>query len=263
MLRPAMDPFAGETALLLSHPGHEVRIHGWAERLRPYAMIVTDGSGRDAPARTGTSADALDALGAKRGTIFGRLPDRDLYDAVRRGDADRFVALAEEVAEALVAHDVRLLVGDAAEHRILTHDLVAAIGDAAVALARARGHPVAHHDFPLHAPPDTCPVALRGRTLRLELDDAGLARKRRFAERYREIAPEIAHDRAAHGDAAFRVELLRPVCRPFDRIRPARPPAWQRHGERLARAGIYPEAITYERHVAPLVGRLRGLASLR
>ncbi len=255
---PGGEPAA---ALLVSHPGHEVRIFGFVERLRPLALIVTDGSGRAAAPRTATSAQALALLGAKRSPIFGRVRDRELYAAVRRGDAGLFTGLAEETARTLADHDVGLLVSDAPEHTILAHDLTAAVADAAAALAgRLRGRAIAHYDFALHGAPDDCPAALRPRALRLELDRAGLARKQRFAARYREIAHEVAEDRTIHSDAAFAVELLRPVERPFERVRPDHPPAWQLHGKRLARDGVYPEALTFERHVAPIVGALHELA---
>ena len=248
------------TGLLLSHPGHELRVFGFVEQARPLVWVVTDGSGRAAAARTGVSAALIGSVGAKAGTLFGRLPDRQLYAAVRGGALSLFSSLAEEIADALVSHAIARLVSDAPEHQILAHDLIAVVADAAVALAERRGHAVAHYDFSLHAPPDTCPPHARARAIRLELDEAALERKRRAAERYPEIAGEIARDRMDHGDRAFRVELLRPIDRPFERIRPTGSPSWQIHGEELVRAGVYPEAIRYDRHVAPIVDGLQRLA---
>jgi hypothetical protein len=248
-------------ALLLSHPGHELRVHGFVERARPLVWVVTDGSGRTATARTRASAALLAAVGARVGSLFGRLSDRQLYAAVRSGEPAPFIALAEEIADALVSQAIVRLVSDAPEHEILAHDLIAAVADAAVALAERRGHAIAHYDFPLHAAPETCPPHARERALRVELDDEALARKRGAAERYPEIAGEVAHDRVRHGDGAFRVELLRPVDRPFERIRPSGCPPWQLHGEELVHAGVYPEAIRYDRHVAPIVDELCRVAT--
>lgn len=249
------------SALLLSHPGHELRLHGFVERARPLVWVVTDGSGRQAAKRTRSSAAVIRSVGARAGAVFGRMSDRELYAAVRGGELALFIALAQEIADALVSQAIVRLVSDAPEHRILAHDLIAAVADAAVALAERRGHAVAHYDFPLHAAPETCPPHALERAVRVELDDEALARKRSAAERYPEIAGEVAHDRLQHGDRAFRVELLRPVGRPFARIRPLGSPPWQLHGEELVRAGVYPEAIRYDRHVAPIVDGLRRFAT--
>src|SRR5262245_11453038 len=194
-----------DSALLLSHPGHELRIYGFVEQVRPLVCVLTDGSGRAASARIATTARAVEAIGAELGKLFGRFRDRDIYDAVRAGTVSRFTALAAEIGDLLVARGVSRLVSDAPEHVILTHDLLAAVADAAVSLAARRGHAVAHYDFVLHAHPDSCPALLRESALRYTLDDAALARKRDWAMRYSELAPEIAHDRALYGEDAFRV----------------------------------------------------------
>jgi hypothetical protein len=250
-------------ALLLSHPGHELRVHGFVERARPLVWVVTDGSGRAGTARTLASAAVIASVGARVGSLFGRMSDRELYAAVRSGELSPFIELAQEIADALVSEAIARLVSDAAEHQVLAHDLIAAVADAAVALAERRGRAIAHYDFALYAAPEACPPDAGTRALRIELDGEALARKRCAAERYPEIATEIAHDRMQHGDDAFRVELLRPVDRPFDRIRPCGSPAWQLHGEDLVHAGVYPEAIRYDRHVAPIVDGLRRLADGR
>src|SRR5437773_2735625 len=239
--------------LLLSHPGHELRVYGMLELVRPLVWVVTDGSGRDASPRTATSEQLLHAIGAPRAKLFGRVRDRDLYEAVRRGALAFFTDLADEISRDLVEHSIRLLASDAPEHLILTHDLIAGVADAAVALAARSGARVLHYDFALHANPTRIPPGCRDRALVYVLEAEALERKRCAAEAYREIAPEIAADRALHGDAAFATEVLRPVDDPFARLEPADPPLWQHHGERLVREGVYPEAICWVRPVRPIV----------
>ena len=34
--------------LVVAHPGHELRVHGWLELARPTVCILTDGSGHQA-----------------------------------------------------------------------------------------------------------------------------------------------------------------------------------------------------------------------
>ena len=259
-LRRGAIGLVANTGLLLSHPGHELRVFGMLERVRPLVWVVTDGSGRDGSPRTATTERLLDAIGVSRAKLFGRVRDRDLYDAVRRGAIPFFTDLADEISRDLVEHSIRLLASDAPEHMVLTHDLIAGVADAAVALAARSGARVAHYDFVLHANPTLIPPGCADRARVYVLEAEALEHKRSAAEAYREIAPEIAADRALYGDAAFATEVLRPVDDPFGRLEPASPPIWQRHGERLVREGVYPEAICWDRHVRPIVEALRAHA---
>jgi hypothetical protein len=249
-----------KAGLLLSHPGHELRVYRMLELVRPLVWVVTDGSGRDASSRVATTERLLQAIGAPRGKLFGRVRDRDLYEAVRRGAVAFFTDLADEVSRDLVEHSIGLLVSDAPEQLILTHDLIAAVADSAVALAARSGIRVSHYDFVLHSDPTRIPAGCKDCARVYVLDAEALERKRCAAEAYREIAPEIAADRALHGDAAFATEVLRPVDEPFERLVPGDRPLWQQHGERLVQQGVYPEAISWIRHVRPIVEALRAHA---
>jgi hypothetical protein len=245
----------------VGHPGHELRVHHFLERARPLVLVVTDGSSRGSPPRLAASQRLLAATGASPGAPFGRWADGELYELVRRGATRAFGDLARDVAEVLVASRAALLVSDAPEGISLTHDLVAAVADAAVALARRQGLALAHHDFPLEGAPDACASDGREGALRLDLDEEAWARKREAAGRYAELRADSRRMLERYGADAFRVELLRPVARPFDRLLPAEPTAWERYGEWLARQGVYPEAIRWDRHVAPIVAELRALAA--
>ena len=35
-----------KAALIVAHPGHELRVHHWMELARPLVLVLTDGSGR-------------------------------------------------------------------------------------------------------------------------------------------------------------------------------------------------------------------------
>src|SRR5205085_11261535 len=89
-------------ALVVAHPGHELRLHHWLERARPTVCVLTDGSGRSGPSRLGFTADLLGRLGAEAGPIFGRFSDLDAYDALLAGRTEPFVALALEIEAWLV-----------------------------------------------------------------------------------------------------------------------------------------------------------------
>src|SRR5438552_300306 len=70
-------------ALVIAHPGHELRVHAWVELARPLAFVLTDGSGHTGQSRLASTSRLLERTGAAPGGIYGRLTDRALYAAIR------------------------------------------------------------------------------------------------------------------------------------------------------------------------------------
>src|SRR5262245_50004468 len=90
------------TALVVSHPGHELRVHGWLERTKPVVHVLTDGSGHTGSSRLDSTTRLLERVGARAGSIYGRYSDESLYALLRRGAFDEFFELAQDLAAALV-----------------------------------------------------------------------------------------------------------------------------------------------------------------
>src|SRR5713226_6308483 len=110
----ASPPHAWEglrAALVVAHPGHELRVHHWLERARPLVLVLTDGSGHTDCSRIHKTTALLERTGAVSGRIYGRLSDRDLYRAILSGDADLFIGLADEIASILDREGVEYVVG--------------------------------------------------------------------------------------------------------------------------------------------------------
>ena len=81
MSPPSRTPHA---ALVMAHPGHELRIHGWLERTRPLPFVLTDGSGHTSSSRLASTTRVLTAAGAQpAGVLYGQLTDREVYQALR------------------------------------------------------------------------------------------------------------------------------------------------------------------------------------
>src|SRR5438132_13685831 len=95
-------------ALLVAHPGHELRVHGWLARTRPRVLVLTDGAGRTGRSRLTSTTRILEAAGARPGRLYGRLSDPELYAAILHGDLPLFVKIAEEAAAELIADEVDL-----------------------------------------------------------------------------------------------------------------------------------------------------------
>jgi hypothetical protein len=254
MMRRDMDSPAAPAALVVAHPGHELRVHGWLEAVRPYVFVLTDGSGACGRSRLSSTENVLQRAGARTGPIFGRLTDRAAYAAVLAHDASRFLGLAGELADFLVRQRITTVLGDAREGYNPVHDVTRSIIDAAVRMAVARGHAVRNFDFLVVGMDEARPVDVR-----MALDAAALARKLEAARGFTELESEVTESLARWGPAAFGVECLRPVpmgaCTAADRDPP---PLYERFGEERVADGRYESVLRYDEHVLPLVRALGG-----
>src|SRR5688572_24645485 len=96
---------AARPVLIVGHPGLELRVFGWLMTTRPEVHVLTDGSGSDGAPRIESTTALLDRAGATRGSIYGRMTDREIYAAMLAGDHARFIALAEELAGCLLRRE--------------------------------------------------------------------------------------------------------------------------------------------------------------
>ncbi|HYP54253.1 MAG TPA: hypothetical protein VEQ42_11965 [Pyrinomonadaceae bacterium] len=268
-------------ALVVAHPGHELRVYGWLEQERPRVYVLTDGSGRSQQSRAASTDVVLDATGATRGRVFARLTDAALYAAILDRDFRLFTDLADELADALVRDETQTVAGDAAEGYNPAHDACRLLIDAAVELARgASGTWIDNFEFTLVGRPDECAEESRPLARWLRLDDETFARKLLAARNYPELAAEVeaalagvgsaglrAHPdlaaasgltNAGAGGESFRVECLRPassgarIGRGFEGK-----PFYEQYGERQVEAGHYPRVLRYREHMLPLAEALR------
>lgn len=241
-------------AIIVAHPGHELRAYHWMERERPLYFCLTDGSGAAAASRMPSTTRLLEDLGATPGPVYGRYTDKEIYRLLLDGSVDVFVRLANDLATALVAADVDHVAGDAVEGFNPTHDVCRFLIDGAVEISRRRtGRRIENVEFVLDGPPDDCPADIRARATWLRLDDAALTRKIDSALAYAELRDEVSGVLERFGRQAFAVECLRPpttrlMMEQFDRDRPS----YERYGEKRVEAGIYGEVIRYREHVLPV-----------
>lgn len=272
--------FKHPAAVVVAHPGHEVRIHGWLERERPIVFVLTDGAGRAGQPRIAATAEYFRKFGVRPGSIFGQLTDLEVYRRVLAREFDSFVRLSEELAEAFVSGGVECVTGDASEGYNTTHDIARLLTNTAVELARrGAGQYVANYDFTIVNRPDHCPASLREGAAWLRLDDEAFGRKLAAAfEFYPELAAETrdalqgqGHERVMdyfdltrdehaatdfQGLDMFRVECLRPAL-PSDPPFESERAFYELQGERKVAEGFYPEVIRYGEHLRPVADALR------
>ncbi|MCA1613835.1 MAG: hypothetical protein LC800_06735 [Acidobacteria bacterium] len=275
-----MPPFDEPCALVIAHPGHEARIHGWLESARPHVFVLTDGSGTAGRSRIAATGAYLAEFGIARGPLFGRFTDLAIYASVLEQDFELFVRLADELAEALARGGVKRVVGDAAEGFNVTHDVCRLLVNSAVEMAGGAGA-IENYDFAVVGRPDECPETLRERAHWLRLDDESFGRKLGSARKYYpELVVEYrdayeglgegpaqdflklgsAGARAGGSDAPgfdiFRVECLRPVGVVPDTGAADPRPFYELHGERQVAAGRFGRVIRRREHLLPLAEAL-------
>jgi len=253
---PSAAILEGPAALVIGHPGHELRIHHWLETSRPLTFVLTDGSGRGLKSRLPSTRRVLEQAGAKPGPIFGPWTDAETYQFFLSNNLTMICGITRELATGLQQNEIQIVVADAEEGFNPSHDLCRYMTNAAVLLAeRETGRKIANFDFVLEAPPDFVPPESGHPCVRIQLDGAALARKRLAAENYPELKAEVEAAIARFGLEIFATELLRAVV--------AECPAdfegqtfYETHGADRVNQGLYEKVIRRRQHVLPLIQAL-------
>jgi hypothetical protein len=246
------------TALVVAHPGHELRMAAWARRERPRLSIIARGSrsGRS-QARIAASRRLAAALGVTVTEPFGAAFDVDLYRWMMAGDAEPFLALADTLAASFRDGAVTSVVTDGWQNYNPVHDLTHLMARVAAAEAgRDAGYRVNCLDYPVVLG-DLADAPVGPAVEVLDLHAAQQADKRALIDDYPEIADDVASLAASAGTAALvRETLHRPL--PLAVLLPTgRAPLYEAWGEDRVRAGIYAEALRWS-HLEPIVARLAG-----
>jgi hypothetical protein len=242
----------GPTALFVAHPGHELTLHGWLARTQATVFVLTDGSGSHGISRLPSTTRLLEQVGARAGPVYGRLSDRDVYNALLQGATGAFEDVTRELAGWMCRNPVRAVVADSAEGYNPTHDLCRAMAGAAVALAsRTLRRALPLCEYVVTADRRACAGQSCAGAICSRLTDAELERKLRAAAEYEELTAESQLSIERDGAEAYRVECLHPVtdARPLP---PEGVPYYERHGEARVKERRYGRVIRYRDHVRPV-----------
>lgn len=245
-----------KTALVIGHPGHELRVFHWLEIMKPTVFVLTDGSGRSGRSRLPSTTKILGRASASKGSFYGRLTDGETYAAILNRDVDLFASLARELAHQLVDQQVNCVAGDGFEGYNPTHDTCRLIIDGAVKMAGIAEWEVENFDFPLIGPPDSLSEHPREGSISLQLDDKAFERKVAAARSYAELESDVNLAINQNRLEAFRVECLRPAKNHQLTFGPGDKPYYEQHGENQVAAGHYGKVIRYREHFLPLAEAL-------
>lgn len=241
-------------ALVVAHPGHELRIYQWLRLARPLCLVLTDGSGHAGKSRLHATTNILEHVGARRGRIYGRLTDHAIYSAMIEGDFDLFTNLAKELARELVGKEIDYVVGDAIEGYNPAHDICRFLINAAVEkVNRQRQQPILNFEVFLSREANN--DSKKGTDdIWLQLDEESLMKKLAAAHAYVELAADIDQTLNREGMHAIETEHLRLASSNFEGA--SEIPYYEIHGERQVAAGHYEEVVRYRAHILPIADAL-------
>ena len=249
-----MIPLNAKVALILGHPGHELRIFRFLELYKPRVYILTDGSGSGGHSRVYSTLKIINEAGATPSPVMGRFTDAQLYQILMRQDKDALTDLIEEIMADMKMHHIDTLAGDAAEGFNPTHDLCRYMINAMSGMyLEDTGKSIPNYEFPLEGSPAQCPKELTGEVVRIQLTEEEFGRKRAAAHHYPELQAEIEKVYAVYGATPFRTEFLWPSG-PRDKYKTwkTEEPYYETWGKEKLKNGTYKELIAYHTHLLPL-----------
>lgn len=242
-------------ALVVGHPGHELKVFGWLATVEPLVYLITDGSGKDGVPRTATTQALITKAGATRGELFGVISDAGIYRAILEQNFEFFLAVVDRLADSFIRHEVDCVTGDAAEGFNPTHDICRTMINAAVLVAeRATERSIENLEFCLTEwEPNSLPQQHDSHCLHLTLDDDLLLRKLEAAEAYVELKNEVRIAIASRGTEYFRLECFRRVIGADSLSSPIATPDYETWGEQRVAEGKYGSVIRFKKHVQPVI----------
>jgi hypothetical protein len=249
------------TALVVAHPGHELKVFGWLAETTPRVYVLTDGSGANGTSRLPSTAKLLIQSGSTPDEIFGLMSDAGVYRAILEKKVSIFLAIIDRLAASLTERRIDFVAGDAVEGFNPTHDMCRVLLNAAVAIAeRTLDGTIANYEFCLTEWEQHCRDPHDDRCLHLRLDDPSLKQKLRAAREYEALKEEVQQAIAVKGEEYFRVECLRKVTDPFPELISETKPYYETCGEQRVAQAKYESVIRYHDHMLPLLEIIRNYA---
>ena len=244
-----MERFPLPAALIVGHPGHELRLFRWLELAQPTVCVLTDGSG-SGRSRIASSFHLIEATGSTAGPVMGSFTDAAMYDAIMQQDVAPVASVIEAIAESLVEKGVQCVVADAFEFYNPTHDLCSIIATLAASRANAQsGRTIGRYDYAVT-------LAASAAGIVLDLNTSDVDRKLASAYQFENLTKDVDDLLAVVGQREIARECLRPTSLRIDLPAPVRKPHYETHGEERVASGRYQRVLRYEEHFVPFVEAL-------
>jgi LmbE family N-acetylglucosaminyl deacetylase len=246
-----------QAALVIGHPGHELRVYGWLSSVRPQVFVLTDGSGGTGLGRLGSSSQVLTEAGATPGEIYGYFSDSEIYQAVLNHDVASFLAVVDCLVEKFIRGHIKVVVSDANEGFNPTHDLCREITFAAVEkVRRMTARTIPQYEFRLTEWENGTTDTHHDCSIHVKLSDDALAAKLKACLAYEGLRDEVERALAARGAEYFRAECLKRVSG-WSPLEDGYKPQYETWGERRVAEGKYSFVLRFQEHVGPIFRALR------
>ncbi|HBN77693.1 MAG TPA: hypothetical protein DD473_18155 [Planctomycetaceae bacterium] len=247
--------------MILSHPGHELRVLGWLKEAKPLVIVLTDGSGHTNEPRIELSRTLIHEAGGRTASIFGSYTDQQFYEAILHQDVKFFQRLKKEITNILIENEIDLVVGDAVEGYNPSHDLCRCLIDRSlVELQKAAGRRPLNYEFPLVALPSIWSDHPEAYCYRLNGNDQEwkLDQIKSYAKTVGgQLLDEVEDSLAKFGNEVLAEEWFTPATSALDLSHfEQKIPFYERHGEQQVSAGHYKNTIRFREHMLPLINAM-------
>ena len=112
-----------KVAVIIGHPGHELRVFKFIKEFKPDVFILTDGSGSTNQSRIHQTIKILDSLGSNYNLLFKPFADRELYNIILESKVDELLNIKKLLINEFLNKQYDFVLGDALEGFNPTHDL--------------------------------------------------------------------------------------------------------------------------------------------
>jgi len=235
-----------------------MRLFHWMEIHRPTVFVLTDGSGSNSASRTEYTRRTLQKTGAKAGSVFGQVSDRDWYSALINRDPGLLTSAAEQIFRAVSGDAPSLIVTDPVEGYNPMHDLCAGVAAAVQTLFARRNERIELGTYALIGGLKTGPHVERH-----HLDAAARRRKQLAIDAYEPLSGEAATVLAQTPDALGEEAVVSGVSLQPWLNELATPPEYEITGRQRVRDGRYGNVIAYSEHIKPAFDDLGMFAEAR
>lgn len=235
------------TALIMAHPGHELRVFKFLSEYKPRVYLMTDGSGSKQASRVDSTLKILQASGATVAIDIAHVPDKQIYQELMTLSVERHVHWMISVLNELKLHQIDFIIGDACEGFSPTHDLCR-YSINMIASEINNSWPIKNYDFLL----DSILYNDNQDDISLVLNVGEFDAKQTAAYDYQELGLELNNAIQKYGNEPFKKEIIRKVVNDEPKIKwNSTYPYYEQFGREQIAKGLYRELITFNDHVLP------------
>lgn len=243
------------SALIIGHPGHELRAFKFLKDSKPDVYILTDGSGNNNQSRLHQSIRLIESLGATYKNIITPFTDKELYNIILSGDLDKIRHIKNQLLFSIKENNYDEIVGDALEGFNPTHDICRYLINGMVAELEKTNpcKSILNYDFVLDKGPNNLSYEENLNGFSLKLSPVELEMKVEAAMNYPELKAEVEIAIERFGISSFSWESygiindLNQIVNWKNQL-----PYYEEIGKKRVASGAYKTCIEFEKHIKPI-----------